>query len=516
MQALPESQQPTGPASSEVGAGISGPSSPYGDRLLRASPSSQGVDADGVAAWLDDIAAAGLDLHAFMLHRHGHVVAEGWRWPYRADRPRNLHSVAKSFTACAVGLALEAGHFRLDDRVVSFFPEAPTDPYHPLASMTVADLLTMRTGHAGETSGAVWRQLEGSWVEAFFRIPVDHPPGSKFVYTSAASYMLSAIVSRTTGETLHDYLRPRLFEPLGIVGETWDIGPDGINPGGNGLIARTADLLKLGVLHAQDGVWEGRRLLPEHWVRDATHAQEASGRYGYHWWVHEDGGYSAIGKFVQMVRVFPEHGATLAVTGAMKGSKLLMPHIDRHFPKCFAARPFDGHECDARLAEKLDQWQAADAPTPWRRAFDSAPDAWDAGAGIEAPATIWRFALDPNDAGASELRLTFSADRCEFALADTQGAHPIAAGFGHWVEGVTDMPGAELHHGYRFRDSPVVARAAWVDPKRLRIMWIYPETAFRDMVECAFDGDVVVISRSVNINSGLTAQNDLTGRRFGS
>jgi hypothetical protein len=370
----------------------------------------------------------------------------------------------------------------------------------------------MRTGHAGETSGAVWRQLDSSWVSAFFDIPLVDPPGSKFVYTSAASYMLSAIVSRTTGETLHDYLKPRIFEPLGIVGETWDVGPDGINPGGNGLVARTADLLKLGVLHEHGGMWQGRRLLPEGWVRDATRAQEASGRYGYHWWVHEDGGYSAIGKFVQMVRVFPEHGATLAVTGAIKGSKLLMPHIDRHFPKAFADQPFDGADRDARLAATLTEWQSASAASPWQRAFDGTLDAWDAGAGIAAPATVRRFALDPNGTGASELRLTLNPDQCEFTLIDSQGEHRVVAGFGRWIESTTDMPGAELHHGYRFHDSPVVARAAWVNPTCLRMVWLYPETAFRDTVECVFDGDGVVVSRSVNINSGRLALDDLTGR----
>lgn len=486
----------------------------FADGLPRAAPSAQGVDADAVAAWLEDVAAAGLDLHAFMLHRHGHVVAEAWRWPYRADRPRNLHSVAKSFTACAVGLALEEGRFQLDDRVVAFFPEAPSDPAHPLAAMTVADLLTMRTGHAGETSGAAWRQIDSSWVAEFFRIPVAYPPGSQFVYTSAASYMLSAIVSRTTGETLHAYLRPRLLEPLGIVGETWDIGPDGINPGGNGLVARTADLLKLGVLHAQRGVWEGRRLLPESWVTAATRAQEASGRYGYHWWVHEDGGFSAIGKFVQMVKVFPDHGATLAVTGAMKGSKLLMPHIDRYLPKALLSQPFAGEERDARLAAALGEWQRADAATPWQRAFDDVLASGFDGAGIDAPATTRCYALDPNDAGATGLRLTIRERDCVLTLVDSQGEHAVTAGFGDWIEGTTDMPGAELHHGYAFHDSPVVARAGWVDRRRLRMVWIYPETAFRDTVECQLDGERIEVRRVVNVNSGLLEQ-ELTGELRG-
>jgi CubicO group peptidase (beta-lactamase class C family) len=510
MQA-PFSQSPQ-PNDHPANLGAATQAAAFSDGLLRAAPSARGVDADAIAAWLDDVEAAGLDLHAFMLYRHDSVVAEAWRWPFRADRLRNLHSVAKSFCACAIGLAIDEGHFRLDDRVLAFFPEVKVDPNGPHAAMTVEDLLTMRTGHAGETSGAAWRALETSWVEEFFRIPVVHEPGTHFVYTSAASYILSAILSRTTGETLHDYLKPRVFEPLGIVDEQWDIGPDGINPGGNGLVARTADLLKLGVLHAQGGMWEGKRVLPAAWVEQATRAQEASGRYGYHWWVQGEGSFSATGKFVQMVRVFPAHGAVLAVTGAMKGSKLLMPHIDRYFPTAFQAQPLNDTAGDARLEASLARWQAEGAHTPWQRAFDDTLLPWNAGTGSDAPEVSWRFALDANDAGASELHLTMTERECEFRLVDAEGEHIVRAGFGHWIESTTDMPGAELHHGYRFQNSPVVARAAWVDPSRLRMVWLYPETAFRDTVELTFEDERVVFKRSVNINSGPLAQADLQGR----
>src|SRR5471032_233164 len=125
------------------------------------------------------------------------------------------------------------------------------------------------------------------------------------MYTSAASYMLSAILSRAADVTLHDYLKPRIFEPMGIEGESWDLGPDGINPGGNGLTARTADLLKLGILHAQGGLWEGRRILPEAWVTESTRpqGQEAGSRYGYHWAIRPKGAFSALGIFVQAVLV---------------------------------------------------------------------------------------------------------------------------------------------------------------------------------------------------------------------
>jgi CubicO group peptidase (beta-lactamase class C family) len=489
----------------------------YVDGLSRAEPSTMGVDADAVIAFLDAVEAAELDLHSLMIHRNGKVLVEAWRWPYRADRPRNLHSVAKSFTACAIGLALEEKRFSLDDKVASFFPDAlPAVMSDRLAALTLEDLLTMRVGHAGETSGAQWRMLGTSWIEAFFRIPIVEQPGGSFLYTSAASYMLSAVLSRVTGQTLHDYLKPRLLEPLGITGETWDIGTDGINPGGNGLTAKTVDLLKLGILHAQNGMWEGERLLPERWVATATRAHVESGRYGYHWWTRPDGMYSAIGKFVQMALVFPAHGATLAVTGAIKGSGRLMPYIDRYFPAAFREvfrdGPVAGHAADARLKARLVEWQREDAPVAWKAPYLLAgPDAHSGGTS-RARTEKMRFTMQPNAQGIEALQLEFSERECTLRLTDVDGEHAIVAGFGRWIEGANEMPGRDLHHGYRLMGSPVVARACWLDPARLQMTWIFAETAFRDTVVCEFAGQEIVFKREVNINSATLRHDDVTGK----
>jgi CubicO group peptidase (beta-lactamase class C family) len=479
------------------------------DGLSRAAPSAMGVDADAIVAFLDEVEAAGLELHSMMLWRNGQVVAEAWRWPYRPDRPRILHSVAKSFTACAIGLALADGLFRLDDKAVSFFPDflaGPVDGW--LADMTIEDLLTMRVGHASETSGAVWRALETSWVAEFFKIPIAQKPGTVFMYTSAASYILSAILSRVTGETLHDYLKPRLFEPLGIEGEAWDIGPDGINPGGNGLCAKTADLLKLGILHVQDGIWQGKRLLPEGWVAKATAPHGEPVKYGYHWWTRPDGSFSAIGRFVQMATSFPMYGATLAVTGAIRGSRHLFPHIDRHFPAAFRENLANGAAADQRLAARLADWQRADAPASWKAPFDPTR-----GAG----ATLTqRFEMQPNEHGVDVIELEIADDECVFRLTDVAGAHVIVAGFDRWLESRTDMPGSDLHHGYRLDDSPVVARACWLEHGvRLQMTWIFPETAFRDTVTCEFSERRITLKREVNINGGALRHADLVGTLAG-
>jgi CubicO group peptidase (beta-lactamase class C family) len=477
----------------------------FDDGFPRAAPSSVGIDGDQVIAFLDQVESAGLELHGFMLHRQGKVVAEGWRWPYRADRPRVLHSTAKSFTACAIGLAIDEGLLSLSDKVVSFFPdELPPTAGDWLRAMTLEDLLTMRTGHAEEVSGSVWRNIPTSWIVEFFKIPLAYPPGTKYVYTSAASYMLSAILSKVTGITMHAYLKPRLFEPLGIRDEDWAIGPDGINPGGNGLTARTVDMLKLGVLHAQDGVWEGKRILSTDWVREATRAHGgADSEYGYQWQIRPAGAYSAIGVFVQLTTVFPEQGVTLAVTGAMEKSAVLFPYVLDYLKPGFlpAATPDTAANtaADTRLAQRIQAWEA---PLP-------------APAGIASPLQVRvdgvMHAMEANAAGVESVRLVFGEGVCSFQLRDGTGLHEIRAGMGRWIESTTDMPGQDLHHGYTFRDEPVVAAARWTDVGTLELTWIFPQTAFRDTVLCIFNEGRVTIQRSVNINSGLMRHPDLIG-----
>ena len=465
----------------------------FDDGLRRAAPGAVGIDAGAVEAFLDDVEQAGLDLHGLMLHRHGHVAAEAWWWPYRADRPRVMHSVAKSVTACAIGFALEEKHFALTDKVVSFFPGfLPSRVDANLAAMTVEDLLTMRIGHAAETSGALWRGIESSWIAEFFKIPVVHPPGAAHVYTSAASYMLSAILTEATGQTLHDYLRPRLFAPLGIAGEHWDVGPDGINPGGNGLTCRTADILKLGVLHAQKGVWNGRRLLPEAWIADATRAH-GEGGYGYHWVVREEGSFAALGVFVQMALVFPQAGATLAIMGAMEQSGQILPLIDRYFPAAFKDGPIAVGAADDSLRARL-------ARSTEVRSLVSAAKGWPDGV-----SGVWYLA-QPNETGITALRCDFADGGCRFFLRDARGEYQIAAALGDWLESETDMPGRDLHHGYSLPSARVVAGARWLNEVTLEMTWIFVETAFRDTVTLRFEGDRMTYDRRVNVNTAALSQ----------
>lgn len=296
---------------------------PSSSRLPRSSPESQGVSSAQVRAFVEAADQSIRDMHSFMLVRHGHVVAECWWHPQAAEKPHILWSLSKSFTSTAVGLAVAEGKLSIDDKVLSFFPEdVPPEPSPHLRAMTVRHLLTMSTGHAAEP----WWQGEEVWTKRFLAEPVPHEPGTHFRYNTPATYMLSAIVQKVTGETVVDYLTPRLFEPLGIQKPTWDQSPQGISIGGYGLYLRTEDIAKFGQLYLQQGKWQGKQLIPGEWIAQATTKQIDNDKapsagnpdwrqgYGFQFWQCRHGAYRGDGKDGQFCIVLPEQDAVIAIT----------------------------------------------------------------------------------------------------------------------------------------------------------------------------------------------------------
>ena len=489
--------------------------------LPRASPARHGVDPRAVAAFGDAATRSGLELHGLMLYHRGAVIAEGWWPPYRADLPHMQHSLAKSVTATAAGIALGEGRLALDDAVVSFFPDLPVADTvgDTLAAMTVRDLLTMRSGHRTGISGAAWRGLATDWAAAFLATPVPDRPGERFVYSSASSYMLSAILQRVTGERLRDYLEPRLFAPLGITGVDWDVSPAGVNPGGNGLNWPLEASLRLGILYAQDGVWAGRCILPPGWVRTATasavfpaHAEDpASVRrlaerspargYGYHWWTWDDGAFLASGLFGQYAIVLPAQKAVIAVTAAVPAR--------------------DDRLLDLIWRDLRPALSGTSSPAPTHGSADRlrTPALDPAVAGPVSPLAACLsgrcFVMEPNPLGVHAVTLLFEEHGGTFLLQDAIGTHAVAFGFAAAVESVTTMPGASLHHGYEPGRLRVLAHGGWVDVGHFSMVWRFPETAFRDEVNCHFEHDRITIGRCVNVNSGALAWEPLSGRAGG-
>ena len=291
--------------------------------LPRSSPERQGVSSTAILGFIEAADSQLDSLHSVILVRHGNVVAEGWWSPYDAATRHELYSLSKSFTSTAVGLAIAEGKMTISDSVLAAFPDdAPADPSNNLKAMRVRDLLRMSAGHQAE----VRMGPDVLSPKGFLAHPVPFKPGTHFLYNTPATFMASAMVQKATGQTVLDYLRPRLFEPLGIAGPTWDANFQGVSLGGYGLSVRTEDIAKFGQLYLQKGNWKGRQLIPASWVEEATARQTSNGSnpksdweqgYGYQFWRCRNGAYRGDGAHGQFCIVMPEQDAVVAITSGL-------------------------------------------------------------------------------------------------------------------------------------------------------------------------------------------------------
>ena len=288
-----------------------------------------------------------INLHSIMVLKHGKVVLERWYNGESADKPHTMWSVSKTFTATAIGFAVNEGLIRVDDPVFSFFPEKlPANLDENLARMTIRDLLTMTCGH--DVAIDFHNFDAPDWVEGFLAYPVTHTPGTYFVYNSVGTYMLSAIIYKVTGQDMNDYLDTRLWQPLGIEKPEWDKSPQGLSCGGWGLHLKTEDMARMGQCMLQKGKWNGKQVIPKSWVKEMSTYKVESGPAGtrledmprlgitkennqwakgycYQMWICADNGYRADGANGQYFMVFPDKDAVLVLT---TDSNVYQPYMD--------------------------------------------------------------------------------------------------------------------------------------------------------------------------------------------
>ena len=225
--------------------------------LPRSTPEEQGVDSAGVHSLIEAFESKIHAVHSLMLVRHGKVVAEGWWAPYQSGDLHIMYSVSKSFTSTAIGLAQREGLLNVNDLVLSFFPElAPEKPAEQMKNMRIRDLLRMSSGHQNDMNPVIKANKDGAWVKAYLATQVENKPGTHWVYNSANSYLLAAIVQKVSKQTVEEFLKPRLFDPLGILPPIWGKSPEGINLGDGGLTLRTEDLAKFGPALSAEGPLE--------------------------------------------------------------------------------------------------------------------------------------------------------------------------------------------------------------------------------------------------------------------
>jgi len=459
----------------------------------RSTPEEQGVASGAILSFLD--AADRIDaMNSVMIVRHGRVVAEGWWAPYDADSNHELYSLSKSFTSTAVGFAVAEGKLSLDDEILKIFPDdAPAELPANLKAMRIRDLLTMSAGHQDESSFAA----DKITAKTFLSHPVPHKPGTHFKYNTPATFMLSAAVQKRTGQTLADYLKPRLFEPLGISKPVWNTNAEGIALGGYGLRVRTEDIARFGQFYLQRGSWQGKRLLPAEWVDLATSRQVSNGSnpksdweqgYGFQFWRCRHGAYRGDGAFGQYCLVLPELDAVIAITSGLKDMQAVLNLIwDRLLP---------GFQTGA-IAED----RAGVAALRSRLAGLKVKPAEGAATSPDAAKILGKKGVFPANDQKLE-SLTLAADSVALRLNGADLVIPY--GFQEWKRGKGTY-GAYVNE-------PAAATGAWTKDDTFVLKQVFYETPYYLTVTLRFAGAEVTCAMETNVGFGATKKPAVVGR----
>ena len=481
--------------------------------LPRSSPEQQGVSSGDILAFIE---AADKDIdamHSFMIVRHGTVVAEGWWRPYDRETPHMLYSLSKSFTSTAVGLAISEGKLSLDDQVLKFFPEdAPAEPSANLRAMRVRDLLRMNTGNQTEAPLLTADPAKVTWTKTFLAHPVPFKPGTHFLYNSPATYMLSAIVQKVTGITVLDYLRPRLFEPLGFKEPKWEANPQGLTMGAYGLSVRTEEIARFGVLYLQKGKWNGKQLIPASWVEQATSMQTSNGSaptsdwdqgYGYQFWRSRHNSFRGDGAFGQYCLVLPELDAVVVITSGVRDMQKVMNLVwDKLLPTMKPGRLPENATARRQLESRL-----AGLTVKLPRAVATPTLA------TSVSGKWYDFA--ENDRGIKAISLDFNSPSPTLKVQTANGETRTPIGINSWVR----SRGSFTNGLDRFLSVPanplVAVSGAWTGENTYTVKIVLYETPFYSTVNFKFDGNRMLIDAEHNVSFGPTTPAQLIGQSRG-
>ena len=446
--------------------------------LPRSTPADQQVDPAAILGFLDALdGRPDIEMHSVMVVRHGHVVAEGWWAPYSADRPHSLYSLSKSFTSTAAAFAQAEGLLNLDDPVLSHFGEFDADIVDPRSrSMKIRHVASMASGHGREMLGEALALDPAEPVRGFLLVPPDQEPGTVFAYSQPCTYTLASVIQRNAGMPLTEYLRSRLFDPLGIEPVGWHTFPPGREQGFSGLHARTEDIAKLGQLYLQRGQWDGVQLIPEQWVAESTSKQiDNPGEpnpdwrqgYGFQFWMARHG-YRGDGAFGQFCVILPEHETVIVTTAYTLDMQAVLDAMWTHLLPGLGATTPDASDAQDQLSARLDGLElpachAGSAPADW------AP--WTG-----EPFTM-AAAAEGIQPALTSVEVAPAAGGWQISLIESANALTISVGSGAWaVSNPVDMHGATI---------PVAASGGWLDDRTLRAELIFLETPHRMDIACS-------------------------------
>ena len=469
-------------------------------QLPRSTPEAEGVSSTAILDFIKAVENSKNEFHSIMILRHGKVITEGWWKPYRADLRHTMYSVSKSFTATAIGFAVTEKKLSVNDKVISFFPEELPDTVSDyLKELSVKDLLTMSVGQDPEPTGPVIVTQE-NWVKGFLATPIKHKPGSVFLYNSLATYMLSAIVQKVTGEQVLQYLTPRLFSPLGIKNIDWEIDPKGINSGGWGLRLKTEDMAKFGQLFLQKGKWQGKQIIPSAWVEEAStfkidqkpelsqaekDKSDWTQGYCYQMWRCKNNAYRGDGAFGQYIIVMPDQDAVIAITSETGDMQDELNLVWKHLLPAMGNKKLPVSSNTLALKQKM---ASLSLKAPLKNISPGSLP-------LIAGKTI---VLDKNEKNIE--RFSFSVNKASYTMimkSDTS-TYTFSFNSGQWRNGVTGRKGPNLVYRakghFKGLPAPLISGAYfWQDNNSLELDLRYIESPHTEKMVFHFEGEEVQI-----------------------
>ena len=430
--------------------------------MPRATPESQGVSSQAIIDWLDACNAEMKYMHGFVIVRHGKVIAEGAWAPFDPlTRPHMLYSHSKSFTSTAIGFLADEGKVDLDERIADIFADKmPTNPQPELLEVRVRDLLTMNFGSDASHAPKCNFDL-ADWEKGILSRPMERRPGMKHRYDSDATYLLSCIVERKSGMRTMDYLKARLFDPLGMTSPWSTVSPSGTACGGWGMNMTTRDIAKFGQFLLDGGVWNGKRLLSRDWIRLASAKHTASGGgpdwrlgYGFQFWRCQHNAYRADGAAGQFTIVMEDQDAVVSLNAAEGNMQKELDLVWKHLLPAFGDRPLpDDAALQRRLADKCAKLEIS-APKGTGLALPALPAACSYG----------RSNLMPDGKGTLE--------KSDSGWTLVGGNRRLAIGDGAWAETTWKFDDGNVEPLFALVGTrTAIAAGRWTNGKTLRVSW---------------------------------------------
>lgn len=470
--------------------------------LPRSVPEAEGVSSDSIIKFLEATKKSKNEFHSFMFLRHGKVIAEGWWNPYRPDLKHTMYSTSKSFTSSAIGFAVNEKLLTVNDKVISFFPDDLPDTISSyLSALRIRDLLSMSAGQEPDPTFAVVIR-DSNWVRSFLATPIIHEPGTKFLYNTLATYMLSAIIQKVTGQKVIDYLRPRLFTPLAIQGMDWEVDAMGINTGGWGLRIKSEDMAKFGQLYLQKGKWKGKQILPEEWIEEATTSKIEQNPtwvpagtekdssdwlqgYGYQFWRCRNNAYRADGAYGQFIIVMPEKDAVVVLTSEAPDMQDEINLVWKYLlPAMHDDKLTINKNKQARLKQKLSSLKLQ---PPVKSPL--------------SPSSLQisgkTFSIIPNEKNVKNMSFSLQDNILNLTISQDTSVYKLSFGPGKWKTGVSARKGPYLLSEAKanFVGLPpfiIAGSYSWKNENTLELTLRYIESPHTEKITFQFDGENIV------------------------